>query len=73
MVAHDGGRLAAKAKTSGRDYITPEDVQDVIGGARAERLELWGELLAIVGKQRGLGVEDTGLCCFLAHQFERSP
>lgn len=61
--------LAELAAEHKRDYITPEDVQEAIN-AGAERLFLWEELLAILGKQRSLGAEDAGLCCFIAWRFE---
>ena len=63
--------LEAIAKTAERDYITPEDVQAAID-AEVGKLELWDELLAILGKQRGLGAEDAGLCCFIAREYKRS-
>jgi hypothetical protein len=50
----------------------PEDVQDVID-AGVDKLELWGELLASLGKQTGLGLEDSSLCCFVAWRFRRRP
>lgn len=58
------------AKSKDRDYITPEDVQDALD-ADAPRIEVWDELLAILGKQRGLGAEDAGLCCFVAREHNK--
>lgn len=49
--------LADRAQRVGRDYITSEDVQDCIDEG-IPKLVLWDELLAILGKQRGIGVED---------------
>jgi hypothetical protein len=48
--------LTDRAVDEDRDYVTPEDVQAVID-AGTERLALWGDLLAILGKQRRVGVE----------------
>lgn len=62
-------KLAEIAAANDRDYITPEDVQDAIN-AGADRLELYVELLNIIGKQSGLGVEDVGLACFIAAKFD---
>ena len=63
--------LEAIAKKNERDYITPEDIQDAIDGD-APKIEIWDELLAILGKQRGLGAEDASLCCFLAREYKKS-
>ena len=63
--------LETLAKADDRDYITPEDVQAAID-AEIGKLDLWDELLAILGKQRGLGAEDASLCCFLAREYKRS-
>lgn len=62
--------LADKAKAAGCDYITPEDVQEAINEG-VDRIELWGELLAILGKKRGLGVEDASLCASVAYDFKK--
>ena len=63
------GYLAQRAEAASRDYVTPEDVQAAIHD-RAPLVALWGELIAILAKQRGLGVEDASLCCFNALRYE---
>ena len=62
--------LAEKAKLAGREYITPEDVQEAVNEG-VNKLALCDELLAILGKQRDLGAEDSGLCAFIAHRYEK--
>jgi len=53
------------AKGYGRDYITPEDVAEAlqrypnVSGVRLDLLE-------VLGKRTGFGVEDWSLCAFIA-------
>lgn len=56
------------AEAAGRDYVTPEDVQDAIDGG-VPMVDLWQELLGILGGATTFGLEDRGLCCFVAHRF----
>lgn len=58
------------AHKAGRDYITSEDIQTAID-AGVPRLEIWGEVLEILGNVGGCGVEDSGCCAFVAWNFEK--
>lgn len=60
--------LVEIAKAKGQDYVGPEDVQEAID-AGVSKLDLWEELLGILGGQIDLGLEDKSLCCFVAQEF----
>ena len=76
------GFLAQRAREDKRDYITPEDVTAAIQ-ADVSKADLYEELLGILGHVRtegtgtdavdseGFGAEDSGLCCFVAWQYEK--
>ncbi len=56
------------AKAKGREYVTPEDVQDAVD-AGVPRAELCIELLGIMGLRKP-GLEDLRLCAFVAHHYQ---
>lgn len=62
--------LIEHAASKGRDYITPEDVADVLASAPdrqdAMRVVVGQDLLRILGRIDRAGVEDPGLCAFVA-------
>lgn len=57
--------IVAIAIREGRQYITPEDVLEVLGGDTSA-IQVMRDLLAIIGKQTPCGVEDPSLCAFIA-------
>lgn len=59
--------VAAKKK---RDYITPEDVGEALQRYPLNRVRR--DLLAVIGKQVDLGLEDCGLCAFIAWKGKRT-
>lgn len=58
------------AKNNDRDYITPEDIAYAIKRHRLSSVRR--DLLAVIGKQVDLGIEDCGLCAFVAWRGKRS-
>lgn len=56
--------LVDYARSKGRDYITPEDVGEVLE-AGGDAVGVAIDVLAAVGKQT-VGLEDASLCAFLA-------
>lgn len=57
-------KLADRAKEAGRDYITPEDVAEMLKLYCVHQVRF--ELLGILAEQYDLGVEDARLCAFVA-------
>lgn len=61
--------LIEVAQRYNRDYITPEDVSEAINdGADLSQIRL--DLLELLGRRTGYGVEDKGLCAFIAWRGE---
>lgn len=56
--------VTAIAQSKGRNYITPEDVNDALQDSPADTVRL--DVLAVLGKQTKFGAEDYGLCAFIA-------
>lgn len=57
--------VISRAEAAGREYITPEDVQDAIdAGEPIADIRL--DVLGVIGKALGMGAEDASLCAFLA-------
>ncbi len=67
-MAEPGASVTRIAIKNGRKYITPEDVADALKTNPIDRVRL--NVLAILGKQAGFGVEDPGLCAFVAWKGE---
>lgn len=59
--------VAAQKK---RDYITPEDVGEALKRYPLNRVRR--DLLAVIGRQVELGLEDCVLCAFLAWKGGRT-
>lgn len=60
------------AERNGRDYITPEDVSAAFdAGNTAGTVRM--AVLEVIGKQTRFGVEDAGLCAFIAWRGESTP
>jgi hypothetical protein len=57
--------LAAIAVRERRNYITPEDVSELLDGPTLP-VKVMRDLLEIIGKRTDFGVEDAGLCAFIA-------
>jgi len=57
----DGCPVWAQARTSGRDYITPEDVKDALDAGAGATAVARGVLIAV---DIGLA-EDASLCAFV--------
>lgn len=55
------------AKKNKRNYITPEDVIDALKDNDTTKVRY--DLLEVLGKQTGFGVEDYGLCAFNAWAY----
>jgi hypothetical protein len=63
--------IANKAQEKGRDYATPEDVQELIdAGADIAMLRL--DALEILSNGGGVGIEDSDGFAFIAWQGRRS-
>lgn len=59
--------LITIATKNGRDYVTPEDVDEAFkSGIEANIVRL--EVLQIIGKQTEFGIEDSSLCAFIAYK-----
>jgi hypothetical protein len=54
--------LANLAKAAGRDYITPEDIDEAMQGLG---LDIEMDFLEILANQVGIGIEDTDGCAFV--------
>lgn len=54
------------ANDAGRDYITPEDVQQAMKEHRNDPHRVRIDVLEVLGKQTAYGAEDSGLCSFVA-------
>ena len=54
------------ANDDGRDYITPEDVQQAMNDHRNDPHSVRIDVLEVIGKQTTYGIEDPGLCAFVA-------
>jgi hypothetical protein len=52
------------AKTDGRDYITPEDVNEALRRHDISKVRL--DVLEVLGRHAGFGAEDAGLCAYVA-------
>jgi len=50
------------AKADGRDYITPDDIDEAIDAGESQ-LDVWGEVLQAVEAK---AAEDASLCAFTA-------
>lgn len=64
--------LRAKCKTTGMDYVTPEDVREVIEITHAAS-QVQREVLAVIGKIAGFGIEDPSLCAYIAWRGWETP
>ena len=64
-----GNKLADRARQQGRDYVTPEDVGEMLKKYTCHQVRF--ELLGILAEQFELGVEDASLCAFLAWKGNR--
>ena len=63
------------AKKNKRDYVSPEDVTKAIqntGYTTDGIVRVRLELLEILGRQTGYGVEDASLCAYIAWRGDRS-
>jgi predicted ATP-dependent protease len=54
------------AQKNKRDYITPEDVSEALKLSRFSSNKVRLEVLEVLGEITGFGVEDPGLCAFVA-------
>lgn len=70
--ARRGKPLIGMAKKAGRDYITPEDVQQAIDDG-VSPIDVASAVLAVIGNQTQFGAEDPGLCAFVAWQYMPPP
>lgn len=61
------GPVWKKAAEAGREYITPEDVQECIDAGES-RQPIWEDVLIAVDI---MSAEDASLCAFLALNFEK--
>lgn len=59
-------KVTAIAARAGRDYITPEDVQEAMDENRDDPHGIRIDVLEVLGKQTAFGAEDAGLCAFVA-------
>lgn len=64
--------ISAIADRAGREYITPEDIQEAAKAGSDINL-IRTEVLAHLGKQTAYGCEDGGLCAFVAWNLRRRP
>ena len=56
--------FVAIAKRCNREYITPEDVSNALRDGHLDCIR--EDLLGVIGEQFDLGVEDIGLCAYIA-------
>lgn len=59
-------KVISIAATAGRDYITPEDVQQAMDENADDPHGIRIDVLEVLGKQTEFGTEDSGLCAFVA-------
>ena len=52
------------AEAAGRNYITPEDVSESLQTDSFTKVCV--DVLEVIGRQTPFGVEDAGLCAFIA-------
>lgn len=62
------GRLTSLAASKGRDYVTPDDVREVLAGNGYDTVYvLWLELLFLIaGDAEGWAIRDVGECAHAA-------
>lgn len=54
------------AEQAGRNYITPEDVQQAINEKPSDPHGIRIDVLEVIARQTNFGVEDISLCAFVA-------
>ena len=59
-------KVTGIAVKAGRDYITPEDVQQAMDESADDSHGIRIDVLEVLGKQTDFGAEDAGLCAFVA-------
>jgi hypothetical protein len=64
--------IAQRAQEKGRDYATPEDIQELID-ERADVTQLRLDALEILSNGGGVGYEDTSGFAFVAWEGKKSP
>jgi hypothetical protein len=64
--------IFSRATEAGREYVTPEDVQDCID-AGEDVYETRRDVLGLIGGafmgEPSFGIEDSKLCAFLAYDY----
>jgi MoxR-like ATPase len=68
IAERDANPLAACARRHGRDYVTPEDVREVLQGGLTHA-DVRYSLCQLVGRKFA-GVEDLSLAMFVASERE---
>lgn len=63
--------VAQLAHKDGRDYITPEDIGEAMKTHPEDKVRL--DTLEIMADNAGFGLEDRGLCAFVAFQGKKRP
>lgn len=59
-------KVTAIAAQAGRDYITPEDVEQAMNENADDPHAIRIDVLEVLGIQTDFGAEDAGLCAFVA-------
>ena len=60
------------AEKYGRDYITPEDIEQAMNENGDDPHGIRIDVLEVLGKQTAFGAEDPGLCAFAAFKWPNS-
>lgn len=61
--------VAQLAHKHNRDYITPEDIGEALKDHPEDKVRL--DVLEIMADNAGFGVEDRGLCAFVAFEGKK--